>query len=74
MEQGGNATWHIECGNEMAVAAFLQDRIYFGQIPQVIEQNNKMRAQLAKPPIWRQFLETDAAARNIAEQYIKTLY
>lgn len=73
LEQGGNSTCILNAANEMAVAAFLQERINFGQIPQVIEYTMNA-CSISKASDVEAIFETDAAARLIAEQYIKTLY
>jgi 1-deoxy-D-xylulose-5-phosphate reductoisomerase len=71
LEQGGAAPVVLNAANEIAVAAFLERRIGFGEITQSIE-----RALAAEPPgelgSIEECVEVDARARRRVRQWIAT--
>lgn len=69
MRAGGLAPTILNAANEIAVAAFLQQRIRFTQIAQVVE-NTLQTVQNAKAENIDIILQTDMIARRIAEKYI----
>lgn len=69
MRAGGLAPTILNAANEIAVAAFLQNRIAFTQIAQVVEQGLDA-VQNAKADNIDIILHTDMIARRIAEKYI----
>ncbi|MBP7879888.1 MAG: 1-deoxy-D-xylulose-5-phosphate reductoisomerase, partial [Acinetobacter sp.] len=69
MRAGGLAPTILNAANEIAVAAFLQNRIAFTQIAQVVEQSLDA-VQNAKAENIDIILHTDMIARRIAEKYI----
>ncbi|MCH7334980.1 1-deoxy-D-xylulose-5-phosphate reductoisomerase [Acinetobacter sp. NIPH 2699] len=69
MRAGGLAPTILNAANEIAVAAFLQGRIRFTQIAQVVEQSLDA-VQNAKAENIDIILHTDMIARQIAEKYI----
>ncbi|RZF54697.1 1-deoxy-D-xylulose-5-phosphate reductoisomerase [Acinetobacter halotolerans] len=69
MRAGGLAPTILNAANEIAVAAFLQQRIRFTQIAQVVEQTLDA-VQNAKAENIDIILHTDMIARQIAEKYI----
>lgn len=69
MRAGGLAPTILNAANEIAVAAFLQNRIAFTQIAQVVEQSLDA-VQNAKAENIDIILHTDMIARGIAEKYI----
>ncbi|ENW96470.1 1-deoxy-D-xylulose-5-phosphate reductoisomerase [Acinetobacter sp. NIPH 298] len=69
MRAGGLAPTILNAANEIAVAAFLQNRIGFTQIAQVVEQTLDA-VQNAKAENIDIILHTDMIARRIAEKYI----
>lgn len=69
MRAGGLAPTILNAANEIAVAAFLQQRIRFTQIAQVVEQTLEA-VQNAKAENIDIILHTDMIARQIAEKYI----
>ncbi|MDR7015606.1 1-deoxy-D-xylulose-5-phosphate reductoisomerase [Acinetobacter sp. 3657] len=69
MRAGGLAPTILNAANEIAVAAFLQNRIGFTQIAQVVEQSLEA-VQNAKAENIDIILHTDMIARRIAEKYI----
>ena len=69
MQAGGLAPTILNAANEIAVAAFLQHKIRFTEIAQVVEQTlqNIHNAQAKSIDI---ILQTDMIARQFAQQYI----
>ncbi len=69
MQAGGLAPTILNAANEIAVAAFLQHKIRFTEIAQVVEQTlqNIHNAQAKSIDI---ILQTDMIARQFAKQYI----
>lgn len=63
--QGGNVPCVLNAANEVVVAAFLQDRIGFLQMSEVIERTMATTAFIAKPS-YEDYVATDAEARRIA--------
>ncbi|MBI2837520.1 MAG: 1-deoxy-D-xylulose-5-phosphate reductoisomerase [Acidobacteria bacterium] len=71
IEQGGTAPAVLNAANEIAVAAFLEDRIGFLQIPATIEA--AMEAVQSGPiAALDELLAVDAEARRAAERYVTT--
>lgn len=69
MHEGGAAPCILNAANEIAVSAFLQNRIGFAAIPQVIENTFEKLDTLAAQKAFstlEDVLETDAQARRIA--------
>lgn len=69
MAAGGNTPCVLNAANEVVVDAFLNDRIRFVQIPQIIEQTIGRVSYQAKPSL-SDYKETDAEARAIAFEYV----
>lgn len=69
MAAGGNTPCVLNAANEVVVDAFLNDRIRFVQIPQIIEQTIGRVSYQAKPSL-SDYKETDAEARAIALEYV----
>ncbi len=70
IRMGGNMPCILNAANEIAVAAFLQDKISFLQMSDVIE--NTMRiVSFFKSPQYEDYVQTDAEARAKAEELIK---
>ena len=72
MRQGGSAPCVLNAANEVAVAAFLQKHIGFGQIPQVVERTLERTPGCAGPIDIEALAHTDSQARRIAQQIIET--
>jgi 1-deoxy-D-xylulose-5-phosphate reductoisomerase len=69
---GGTGPAILNAANEVAVAAFLQGRIRFTQIPQVVEQTlEQMPTQIVSD--LEHLLEVDHEARALAEQYLSRI-
>ncbi len=72
MERGGNIPCVMNAANEAAVSAFLNDRISFLHIPEVIEQCME-KAPYVDTPGLEEIIQCDNMAREMAEQIIKTI-
>jgi 1-deoxy-D-xylulose-5-phosphate reductoisomerase len=69
MHKGGNSACVMNAANEVAVAAFLEDRIPFLRIAEVIEET--MRALDLKTNLrFEDFVESDKEARIKASSLI----
>lgn len=65
--QGGNMPCILNAANEVVVAAFLQDRIGFLQMSDVIEQTMR-KASFIVNPSYEDYLATDTEARRLAAE------
>ena len=65
--QGGNMPCILNAANEVVVAAFLQDRIGFLQMSDVIEQTMR-KASFIVNPAYEDYVATDAEARRLAAE------
>ena len=72
LKEGGNATCIMNAANEVAVAAFLQEKIRFGQIPEVIDHTMSAMPAIRTTEL-EEIFSTDDSARKIAEEYVMTL-
>lgn len=70
MKQGGIAPTVLNAANEIAVEAFLKQKIGFTQIPQIVEHTLNQYAPASADSI-DFIVETDQRARRVAEQYIQ---
>ncbi|MCC8094089.1 MAG: 1-deoxy-D-xylulose-5-phosphate reductoisomerase, partial [Tannerellaceae bacterium] len=70
IRQGGNMPCILNAANEVVVAAFLQDRIGFLQMSDVIEATMQ-KATFLTTPTYEDYVTTDKEAREIAEKLIK---
>ncbi len=68
-EAGGAKTVSLNAADEVAVAAFLDGNIGFGQIPRVIEQVLSVTSSVTLGSI-QEVLEADAEARRLASQQV----
>ena len=68
MAAGGTAPAVFNAANEVAVAAFLQNRVPFLAIPQIIE-HTLAAVKLIEPNTLDQVLAVDAEARRIAQSF-----
>jgi len=69
INKGGNLPCIMNAANEIVVAAFLEDKIGFLQMSDVIEKTMN-KVTFVKVPTYEDYVETDAEARRIA----KTLF
>lgn len=65
--QGGNMPCILNAANEVVVAAFLQDRIGFLQMSDVIEQTMR-KASFIVNPSYEDYVATDTEARRLATE------
>lgn len=69
LKAGGNMPCALNAANEIAVSAFLSQKIGFLQIPTVIEETLEAYTQVAKPTL-EDYVSTDHEARQIATEWI----
>lgn len=69
LQKGGNAACIMNAANEIAVAAFLQEKIGFLQIAEIIEQTLE-KAAFCKQISLDVCMQSDNEARRIAEELI----
>jgi 1-deoxy-D-xylulose-5-phosphate reductoisomerase len=69
MKQGGNMACIMNAANEIAVALFLQDKIGFLQIADVVERTMEKAAFVAQPSL-EDFIASDGEARKIASEQV----
>lgn len=65
LKQGGNMPCVLNAANEIAVQAFLEDKIGFLQMSDVIEATLK-KVSFIKSPTYMQYVESDREARILA--------
>lgn len=69
LKQGGNMPCILNAANEVCVSAFLNERVGFLQMSDVIEQTMQRVAFVAKPT-YDDYVATDAEARRVANEFI----
>ena len=69
--EGGNMPCIVNAANEVVNRAFLEDRIGFLQMSDVIAKTMR-EASFIKEPTYEDYLQTDAEARRIAAEYVGT--
>lgn len=72
MRAGGLAPTILNAANEIAVEAFLMERIGFTSIPQVVEHTLEKLENAAAESI-ECILDKDKVARSVAQQYISSI-
>lgn len=72
IKAGGNIPCIMNAANEIAVAAFLRDRIRFTEIPSVIEKTIGKCHFVAKPDI-EDIFESDRQGRIFAEEFVNQI-
>jgi 1-deoxy-D-xylulose-5-phosphate reductoisomerase len=70
LKKGGNIPCTMNAANEIAVDAFLTDRIDFLGIPDVIETCME-KVSFVNDPSLDDYINTDEEARNVAQELIK---
>ncbi len=70
LEKGGNMPCILNAANEIAVQAFLTERIGFNQIPEVIEKSMQTSTFIQKPTL-EDYIETDRETREKVEKSLK---
>ncbi len=71
LDRGGNVACVINAANEIAVAAFLHERIGFTDIQRVIESSIEKIPYISKPT-YNDYVSTNAETRRYAESLINT--
>lgn len=72
LAEGGNSACVLNAANEIAVAAFLNEKIKFNQIPQIIEQTVDKVEWIARPTLDDYFAFNDKG-RAVAQEIISKL-
>lgn len=72
LDRGGNAPCIINAANEVAVDAFLHDRIGFLEMSEVIE-SCLATASFVQTPNYEDYVQTDKETRQLADERIKSL-
>jgi 1-deoxy-D-xylulose-5-phosphate reductoisomerase len=68
-EQGGSASCTLNAADEIAVEAFLQRRISFTQIAEVVEETLS-RQSITKPETMEEVIDVDLASRQTARRIV----
>jgi 1-deoxy-D-xylulose-5-phosphate reductoisomerase len=69
MNLGGNMPCILNAANEVAVQAFLEDKVGFLQMSDIIHTTMK-KASFIKTPSYEQYIESDKEARRMATELI----
>ncbi len=69
LNRGGNMACIVNAANEVVVSAFLQERISFLRMSEVIEQT-MAKVSFIQTPTYEDYVATDANARRVAESLI----
>lgn len=72
MKKGGNMPCVLNAANEVAVAAFLGERLHFTGISQVLTETIEKHCFIANPTL-EDYIATDKEARRIATEIAATL-
>jgi 1-deoxy-D-xylulose-5-phosphate reductoisomerase len=71
MHRGGNMPCILNAANEVAVAAFLKDRISFLAMSDMIEHSMK-KTSFVLNPTYEEYVSSDLEARRIATEFIRS--
>jgi 1-deoxy-D-xylulose-5-phosphate reductoisomerase len=71
MNKGGNMPCVLNAANEIAVQAFLEDKIGFLQMSDVVG-NTLEKVKFIKAPDYNQYVDCDKEARMIASQLLRS--
>ena len=69
LEKGGNTACILNAANEIAVDAFLKDKITFLQIAEINQQCME-KTNFIAPPTYEDYVATNTQARSIAKELI----
>ena len=69
LAEGGNIPCVVNAANEICVAAFLEERIKFTDMPKLIERAMEKAIYILKPTL-EDYLETDKEIREIVKSWI----
>lgn len=70
-ETKGNMPCILNAANEIVVAAFLKDKVGFLEMSDIIEKTMQ-KTSFVKNPTYEDYVQTDAEARRIAQEFILT--
>ncbi|WP_289623371.1 1-deoxy-D-xylulose-5-phosphate reductoisomerase [Gabonibacter chumensis] len=70
MEKGGNIPCILNAANEIAVDAFLKEKVSFTRMPEIIEETISRVCFIQKPDL-QDYIETDREGRKIAMDIIE---
>lgn len=70
LKTGGNFPCALNAANEIAVSAFLEERISFLQMPEIIEKCLE-KIELIEKPSLDDYILTDKLSRELAQKFIK---
>ena len=70
INKGGNAPCILNAANEVAVEAFLNEKIKYTSIPHIVEKGLEKSFFIENPTL-EQIYESDLQAREIALSFIK---
>ncbi len=70
LKQGGNQPCILNAANEIAVDAFLKDRVGFLEMSDIIEQSMQ-RVSFIKKPNYNDYVETDAETRRLSMELVR---
>jgi len=70
--KGGNMPCILNAANEIVVAGFLEDKIGFPAMSEIIEQTMEEVSFIASPD-WEDYIQTNDASRRKAEEIMKTI-
>lgn len=70
LNRGGNMACIVNAANEVAVSAFLHDRISFLRISSLIEETMG-KVSFIQTPSYEDYVATDAEARRVAESLLR---
>ena len=73
MKKGGNMPCILNAANEVAVENFLNDRIGFNEMPELIEACMD-KAHFVEKPKYEDYISSDEEARMLAEELIGSAY
>ncbi|MEW6467802.1 MAG: 1-deoxy-D-xylulose-5-phosphate reductoisomerase [Bacteroidota bacterium] len=68
LKKGGNAPCVLNAANEVAVQAFMEERIPFTQIPLIIEKA-LVKASYIPKPSYEEYVNSDKESRAITKEY-----
>ena len=71
LNQGGNMPCILNAANEVVVQAFLNDKISFLQMPEIVEQAMEKATYLKKPDLG-DYIQTDKEVRILTSAMVKT--
>jgi 1-deoxy-D-xylulose-5-phosphate reductoisomerase len=69
MYNGGNSACVLNAANEIAVQAFLEDKIPFLKIPEIVERT-MLAIDFIKSPNYEQYVQTDEISRIKAKEFL----